>query len=1029
MRKSLLVFFALLLPFLAARAQVPTAAEWNYSFIDKQAEVVRIFALETGNGPEIFVPSETGTHVWQVLRHDPATGDYQIQHVSTAISTGVMQVFQPAQVTGDATPELVVAYTDGTVGIYDTTTRALLSKLTLRRGFTCFLAHDLDGDGSQELVFSTANDMFVYDLQGQEKWRLTGVSGFQMVIGQMDSDPSLEIATTRGQVVDVEARALQWDFDSDWFPLALADIDGDGMEELLARGFYADIHAFDVDTKVQKWKSPSIGVYMNFLLANLDSDAEPEMLIAAGGLGAIQAMEISASGLTQKWALQHPDSLSITLSMAVGQLDSDAELEIVRTTRNTDLTGVRLRVTEIPSLEEEWVSAPLRGPFVGVCKGDVTGDRIPDYVFGSGQSGLEKGGRIQVVDSNTLHLTGVSGPVLDAKAGSEISDLSLCDVEGDGRFEIAVTGRSENEGFSGFAEIYRFDPVEGFERIWSAPDESLLAAGQRIEVLDVDGNGDLEIIVAGQGAGPAWNRGIMVLDFDTGIETWRSPGLPEGWSPSGPLSLTILDSDSDGRTEAVLGVGGSGFGVYDLGLREVEQTVDLPKLSCLATWAGKPGIVVGMNDGKVARFTKNGAGDYVGGSEVVFGTKSIEQILPAFGDSIFTVVQDGIRLHQPGGTVSWQTTALTGPLSHRLSPLRTIEGWELFTNTAFGGSGFPVASMNNQTVVDLFASGLLRESELEPAEATLLVTRHQAAPGALPVRLSLSGTALAGEDYQIAGATRAVDGFWELEIPANSASATVNLTLSDDSMPESTKTIDFVLADGIGYLAGPDRVAKLRIVDDEPVVGVFFTKSRVLEQNSVKTGEGTELVFQRQGDLSRPLKVPFTTSGTATRGKDLTKLKTFVTFNAGSDRIAIKLVAGRDVIAEGDETFIVSLSPMEGHGIKEGSSAAELVIEDLVNLVELVQATPTSKGLNLLLNRTGPLDLGLSMMVLERRTYADDRTKTFRRKVTFPKGIHEATVPIIGGKSDALIEWSLIDDGTFFPDGPATLVYDWTAGS
>lgn len=1029
MKKFLLVLFTILLPFLDARAQVPTAAEWEYSFIDKPATVARVFVLETGNGPEIFIPSETGTAAWQVLRHDPATGDYQIQHVSTEISTGGMIAFQPVQVTGDTTPELVVAYNDGTVGIYDTTTRALLSKLTLRSGFTCFLADDLDGDGSRELVFCTANDMFVYDLQGQEKWRLNGVSGFQMVAGQLDSDPSLEIATTRGQVVDVEARALQWDIVGDWFPLALADIDGDGMEELLARGFYDDIHAFDVDTQVQKWKSPSVGVYLSFLLANLDSDAEPEMLIAAGGLGAIQAMEISATGLTQKWSLPHPDSLSFTLSMAVGQLDGDADLEIVRTTRNPDLKGVRLRVTGIPSLEEEWVSAPLRGPFVGVCKGDVTGDRIPDYVFGSGQSGLEKGGRIQVVDANTLYLTGVSGPVLDAGAGSEISDLSLCDVEGDGRFEIAVTGRSENDGFSGFAEIYRFDPVAGFEKIWSVPEESLLAAGQRIEVLDVDGNGDLEIIVAGQGAGPTWNRGIMVFDFDTGIETWRSPGLPEGWSSSGPLSLAILDSDSDGRTEAVLGVGGAGFGVYDLGLREVQQTVDLPKLSCLVTWAGKPGIVVGMNDGKVVRFAKNGAGAYVGGSEVVFGTKSIEQILPAFGDSMFTVVQDGIRLHQPGGAVSWQTAALTGPLSHRLSPLRTIEGWELFTNTTFGGSGFPVVSMNGQTVVDLFASGTLRESESETAEATLLVTRHQAAPGALPVRFSLSGTALAGEDYQIVGATRAVDGFWELEVPANSASATVNLTLSDDSMPESTKTIDFVLADGIGYLPGPDRVAKLRIVDDEPVVGVYFTKSQIREQNSVKTGQGTELVFQRQGNLSLPLNVPFTTSGTATGGKDLTKLKTSVTFKAGSDRIAIKLVAGRDGLAEGDETFVVSLSPTEGHGIKEGSSTAELVIEDLVNSVELVQVTPTSKGVNLILNRTAPLDLGLSLTVLERRSYADDRTKSFRRKITFPKGSHEATLPVVGGKSAARIEWSLVDDGAFFPIGPATLGYDWSPGS
>jgi hypothetical protein len=921
----------------SASAQVPTVAStWNYSVIDQRAGDAGLFVLETGNGPEIFCSSEAGANVWLALKHDPATGGYQIVHVSDAVSTSELLAFQPVQVTGDATPELVLAHRDGTIAIYDATTRALVSKLRPLPGMAGFIARDIDGDGSPELICSNVFDLFVHDINGVEKWRMNGAGGMDFAIGQMDADPALEIATTRQQVIDVATRSVQWQLPpngtSTWYPLVASDIDGDGMDEIIAGNDWNDVSAYDVDTQSLKWSAlPENGI-TGISLANVDSDPEPEMLTT--GFPGPTAFDLSASGVSQKWAITNPDGPS--LSVTAGQLDGDGEVELVHTSRNPDTWGARLRVTGVPSLNEEWVSPPLRGSFVGVCKGDVTGDGIPEYVFGSAQSGGKKGGRIQMLDANALTLTGVSEPVLDPEAGAEIKDVSLCDIDGDGRFEVAVTGVAENAGFSGlFAEVYRFDATQGFVKLWSAPKEFSPLEGRRVEVLDVDANGDLEVVIAGQQLDSSSSSGIFVFDYDSGTEQWRSPDLPASWT--GQISVAISDVDVDGRVEAVLGCVGSGFQVHDLGLRSVEQTTDLAKLTCVgsqASWEAPyyigTGFWVGTNLGEIPQYRKNRQGIFVGGGDIRFSdASSIRQVIPT-GGILFTVTEeDRLTLYEGNGIPICNTELISGPISQRLTPLHTVDGWEVFSTHGSGGSIFPLDELNVRRNVSLSVSGALREGQA--SAASVVLTRHTAGPETMLVRFAISGTATPGVDFQVTGATQAADGLWETELPAGDVSATVTLTLAEDELAEGDETIDLMLAFGTFYGPSADRVGRLRIADDETVVGAYFAKPRIREVPPVQTGEGTDLFFLRKGDLSNSLTVPFTLSGTARKGKDFTNLPTSVTFGPGIDRIAIEVVAKSDGKTEGDETLVVTLSPATTHGAKPGGETAELTIEDEAN--------------------------------------------------------------------------------------------------
>ncbi len=905
------------------------------------------------------------------------------------------------------------------MAIYDPFSRALTGQIQTATNLRTFHPADLDGDGIMELICLTYDSLIVFDLSGSEIWRVAGAGGYKVAVGQMDADAGSEIAISGGKVIDVDTRSVQWaQPGTQWGEVVVTDLDGDGMEELLVSGSPREIRALDVDTQSTKWVyQPSYNA-STLRLANLDGDSPQELLYQDQNGPMLHAMDIGSGGLTEKWQISNPGRR--TWGMAVGDLDGDGSLELAWSSSITLSEVSQLHVTGIPSLLDEWASLSFERPFVGVCKGDVTGDGIPEYVFAS-VNNQRRGGPIQVVDSNTLSLIGASDSLLDNSFRANVLDVNLCDVDGDGRFEIAATG---DGGGSRVAEILRFDFVGGFERLWKTPPGYFLSDsndGERVEVLDVDGDGDLEVILAGQRSSWDTSSYLMVFDYDSGIEQWRSPGFPGGWN--GPVSLSISDVDTDGRIEAVMGCGGSGFEVYDLGLKIVEQTVNVPDLTCIATRFGTEGILVGTSEGKVARFVKNQGAGYAAMWQAGFVPDRIEHLIPSFGDRLFAVTRDRVFLNGMDGSVYWETISLPEPLSHRISPLHTIDGWEVATNTGFGASGFPLQVMDGESVVDLHVSGALRENGSDPA--TVVITRHLPGPEPLLVRFFLSGRASVDSDFDIAGAVPGNDGLWEATIPANLASAVVSLVPLDDVLAEGDETIDLVLAEGEGYLTGPDHVARARIVDDETTVGVYFTRKSIRESDSVATSPGAEAVFIRTGDLSRPLKVSYATYGSATNGKDFSRLKGKVVFKAGIDRVAFGVVAPSDRSVEGEEFVGIELSPDSAYGLKLGAEVAEMTIEDVENTVELVEAIPGKNGLSLLLHRRSSYVWAQKVSVQETRTFADGSVKSFTRRVSFRKGSYEGLVKIPGGKTSARIEWSLIDDKTFIPTGMGILGYDW----
>ncbi len=121
-------------------------------------------------------------------------------------------------------------------------------------GLTAATLADLDADGKSEILVTTESGLSVFSGSGASLWSNPGVGGVDVVVGQMDDDAPLEIATTGGDVVDAATHQSQWHWPAAFgFRLRADDIDVDGRDELIAAENWYFVWAYDVEHQLPKW--------------------------------------------------------------------------------------------------------------------------------------------------------------------------------------------------------------------------------------------------------------------------------------------------------------------------------------------------------------------------------------------------------------------------------------------------------------------------------------------------------------------------------------------------------------------------------------------------------------------------------------------------------------------------------------------------------------------------------------------------------------------------------------------------------
>lgn len=535
-------------------------ADWKYFIFGTGIGDSNISVSTVDGTPEIVTGAGGfgfgGNRYWFLLRYNPLTDEYDQSFVSPVTDEGItLKRIISGDFIGGNSPEILVATSTGLIELWNQETRKLAGSFqSAASTLTGMYAADVDNDNAVEIIVCTSSDLYVYDMKGVLEWQLPGIGGYEVIAAQMDADEALEIATTDGSVVDGISHAIQWTRpDGFGIDLEAGDIDGDGYDELIAAESWGFVWAFDIDSQLPKWSIPIFNIGA-ITLGDIDDDGILELIVGEDQWGGQIAFDTVT--LQQEWEINNP--CHGTTGVAFGDVDGDGVQEIIWGAGYSSTGADHLFVGDWRNQTIKWSNVDLVGPFRGTAKGDVDGDGIPEIVTVTNGSDSGYGaGRILVFNINPPSLQAISQEVSSGLGWSGTYEVKLRNVDADPELEMLV---SSSTTYDGNIEIYDFDGST-FTKIWQIASPLPGGAFRSSEVIDVDGDGSLEVIGGAE-------QFIYVYDFDTGLEEWHSMYIA-----SYIKKIAIANTDADSSFE-ILGLGSDGdLYIFDGTSKDLETII------------------------------------------------------------------------------------------------------------------------------------------------------------------------------------------------------------------------------------------------------------------------------------------------------------------------------------------------------------------------------------------------------------------------------------------------------------------------
>lgn len=363
----------------------------------------------------------------------------------------------------------------------------------------------------------------------QLKWQYgifgTGIGRAGLHISDLDGDgiPEIIASASLGQsginsLWYILRHAADGSFEQIWrshnYPapivrLALADITGDAKEDVIIALADGTIRIYDGPTRQEIKSLKAAATLTAIAIADLDGDGKQE-IVTSDGTG-VFVYSPESGGL--KWSIPTGGGTSI----AVGNVDTDAALEIVTTTN-----GGKGYVIDGVSKSIEWVYVNSFGAQVAL--GDIDGDGMKEIVAASGWQ------KITVFDADR------KTPVWEIVTALDIGALLVADADGDGVPEIIY-------GDGQWGKIRAIDARTQKEK-WTINNPDHGVSG--IALGDADRDGKVEVLWGSGGTSSGPNR-LYVVDPLTGTVKWQSVHI------DGPLNaMSVGDLDGDGEDEIVM---------------------------------------------------------------------------------------------------------------------------------------------------------------------------------------------------------------------------------------------------------------------------------------------------------------------------------------------------------------------------------------------------------------------------------------------------------------------------------------------
>ncbi len=370
------------------------------------------------------------------------------------------------------------------------------------------LVGNIDSDPTLEIVVTALaqGPLYAWNHDGTpvSGWPVSGISGAGYpAMGNLSGDAALEVFSGHwglpGQLVAYTGSGVLlsgWPRSSANFvstPPALADVDGDGLDEIFIGEEDWQLHAYRADgTPLPGWPTTGfVGGQERHTpaIADLDGDGDLEIVSASGSstLGVYLFAYHHDGTSVDGFPVLFPNNGFPDTFPAIGDVDGDGQLEIVFLGREPapPWRPILSIVSGSGSVERQWlVDAQI---FYGSAPAlaDLDGDGTPEVI-------LQSNGALHVwygdgtpfpgwpITWASNHWLGGSAPVVG-------------DMDGDGQPDIVVT--SQYAGNCALGEVRVYDRFGNLHPRF--PKVLNIASGAVPAIADIDLDGRNEIIITG----------------------------------------------------------------------------------------------------------------------------------------------------------------------------------------------------------------------------------------------------------------------------------------------------------------------------------------------------------------------------------------------------------------------------------------------------------------------------------------------------------------------------------------------------